>query len=495
MKKVLLAVLIVFFASALYAGTNVDPLAVSTQAARDKVYSAFGTPQVQFDISGELDIRGLSWQNINGTKDGTVNTNYMKSYLDLWPKLKVGDTALITKLEMFDQNPWAPYPVVGFSDTPNATSKKDQVSVERCYVHHNITPDITLDAGLMDGNWWGTSFMDTQLPRYRVKIIDTKTPVGVVGALFEKDTETGTIQDPTTKLYIDGADRRDGDAYALFGVTKVADITIKPLIFYVPNSNALNSSKIVSNSSGDIWLTSFDDGNRGTTIWYYALASDGKLGPLSFESEAGYKTYRCNLNEDLFASTKTPATAYPVATVAGLRNTWEEFGIYLNLWNDIDFGRVGATFAYGNYDATGGPTKAGWGNDFGDDFKSNLILGDEKGFGANNALDLYGMTLIKPYIKYVKLGVDNLTGSASLGYIKSNQNGKNGEGDYSIYKGLTAYELDLGVQYKLSQNLMYKVDGGYAKISPKKDYWVDANGSDKSPKAVELLRHELVFTF
>ncbi len=66
---------------------------------------------------------------------------------------------------------------------------------------------------------------------------------------------------------------------------------------------------------------------------------------------------------------------------------------------------------------------------FGDDFKSNLILGDEKGFGSKTALDLYGMTLIKPYLKYVKLGMDNLTGSASLGYIISNQNGINENGD------------------------------------------------------------------
>ncbi len=66
---------------------------------------------------------------------------------------------------------------------------------------------------------------------------------------------------------------------------------------------------------------------------------------------------------------------------------------------------------------------------------------------------------------------------------------------YSIYKGVKAYELDLGVQYKLSQNLMYKVDGGYAKVSVDKDYWVDANGSDKSPAAIMLLRHEIVLTF
>ncbi len=239
----------------------------------------------------------------------------MRSWLDLWPKLKIGDTALITKLEMVDQNPWAAYPEAGYSDDPAAsgrpTSKKNNISVERCYIHHNFTPDITMEAGLMDGAWWGTSFMDTMAPRYRVKFIDTKTPVGLVGALFEKDTETGGPIPGTTTITA-GADRDDGDAYAIFGVTKVGDIYFKPLIFYVPNSNL--SSLVASKyntpdplvqaglpATTDVYLTSLDKGVKGLTVVYYALESDGKLGPLSFESEMGLKTYRSSLNENLYA--------------------------------------------------------------------------------------------------------------------------------------------------------------------------------------------------
>ena len=105
MKKVFLAVLVVFFASAVYAGTNVDSLSATKQSDRDKVYKVFGTPQVQFDLSGEFDARGYYWDNLAIKSDDTVTHSYYKGYIDLFPKLKVGDTQLIMKIEMVDQNP------------------------------------------------------------------------------------------------------------------------------------------------------------------------------------------------------------------------------------------------------------------------------------------------------------------------------------------------------------------------------------------------------
>ncbi|HVN71764.1 MAG TPA: hypothetical protein VMU10_07080, partial [Desulfomonilia bacterium] len=418
----------------------------------------------------------------------------------IWPKLKIGDTQLITKLEMWDQNPWAAYPVNGFSDSPTdsgaAASKKNNISIERAYIHHNFDPDIFLEAGLMDGNWWGTSFMDTQLPRYRIKLQDNKTPFGVLGVLLEKDTEMGLTTDTKGQTSFD---QDDGDAYAIYGVTKVGDVYIRPLIFWVLNSaftpapaaTAATPAALVAAglpATTDQFLSGIDQGHKGLYVWYYALAFDGKLGPLSFEAEAGLKDYRSRLAATFYAPGTFKLGATPLFAT-NYSNTWNEYGLYLNLWKDMDFGRAGAIAAYGSYDSKGGPTKAGWGNDFGDDFKSNLILGDEKGFGSTAALDLYGMTLIKPYLKYVKLA-DKLTCSGSIAYINSNQTGKNEVGAHSKFEGVTAYELDLGVQYKLSSNLLYKVDGGYASISVDKKYW-----GSKDPDPVMLLRHEILLTF
>ncbi|MGD0211070.1 MAG: hypothetical protein ABSC14_08820, partial [Desulfomonilia bacterium] len=466
MKKVLLAVLVVFFATALYAGDDVDPLAVGTQAARDKVYKNFGNPQVQFDLSGEFDARGYYWDNATILKDRKIDTDYYRGYMDLWPKLKIGDTQLITKLEMVDQNPWAPYlntPTNNYSDSFDQSfnnlslSKKNNISVERAYIHHNFNDAIFLEAGLMDGQWWGTSFWDNQQPRYRIKIQDNKTPVGVVGALVEKDAELGKNIDGT---YSYGSQRDDYDAYAVYGVTKAGDIYISPLLFYVKDSSFTTlAAKNLATPLGaaDLYLTGLDQGKNGLTVIYYALAFNGKLGPLSMEAEVGLKDYRSQIMKHLVSPgtlTDLNAALIPATLV---KNNWDEWGAYLNLWNDMDFGRAGAWVAYGSYDKRGGPLKTGDGMDFWDDFKSNLILGDEIGFGSSSAQDLVGMSEIKPYVKYVKLGPDKLTGSASFGYIRSNQKD-------SAFDGVKAYELDLGVQYKLTKNLLYKIDAGYAKV-------------------------------
>jgi hypothetical protein len=490
MKKVFLAVLIVFFATALYAGDKVDPLATTSQATRDKVYKNFGTPQVQFDISGEFDARGYYWNNFQDAKDSkttpTVANSYFQGYLDLWPKLKIGDTLLISKLEIAEQKPWASYSNFNTSDSFDSnsdlynTSKKTNISVQRAYIHHDFNENFFTEVGLMDGQWWGTTFWDNQQPRWRVKFQD-KTPFGVIGALMEKDAEVGF------QSAVKDQEKDDYNAYAVYGVTKVGTITLEPLIFYVYDSSLtaiIGATSPAQQSAGlpagSIILSGIDNGNNGMKVQYYALASRGKLGPLGMEAELGLKNY----DTKVFLKV-APTAGGAQVTIPGsyTKNDWKEYGGYLNLWLDLDVARVGAMAAYGSYDKKGGPMKTGSGLDFWDDFKSNLILGDEKGFGSATAQDLVGMTVIKPYVKSVKLGLDKLTGSASFGYIMSNQ-------DKSKYDGVTAMELDLGVQYMLSDNLEYKVDGGYAQVSVDKKYW---GSSDPDP--IMLLRHEIVLTF
>jgi predicted porin len=97
------------------------------------------------------------------------------------------------------------------------------------------------------------------------------------------------------------------------------------------------------------------------------------------------------------------------------------------------------------------------------------------------------MTLIQPYIKNVKLGMDKLTGSASFGYIMSNEKD-------SKYESATAWEGDVGVQYKLADNVAYFVDGGYANISYDKK-GVAFGAPSKDPDPIMLLKHQILFTF
>jgi len=491
MKKVFLAVLVVFFASAVYAGTNVDSLSATKQSDRDKVYKVFGTPQVQFDISGEFSARGYYWDNAALKSDDTVTNSYYQGYIDLFPKLKVGNTTLITKIEMVDQSPWAKFDS-SIGDTNKSelfdasydkysSSKNDNISLERAYIHHDFNENLFTEVGLMDGQWWGTTFSDNQAPKWRVKF-QGKTPYGAIGALVEKIAETGnsTVED---------SEKDDYDAYALYGVTKVGDLTIEPLFFYHVDS-AFYRPGVVTSAATSQSFSALDNGNNGVKVLYIALASKGKIGPLGMEAELGYISRDA---KDISFTWTTPAGTNQMPA---FDNDWKEYGAYLNLWNDMDFGRIGGKLAYGSYDEDGGlkimtgPTSfvySGAGFDFRQDFKSNLILGDEIPLGTGGVNeDLTGMTLIQPYVKTVKLGIDKLTGSASFGYIMSNQKDNK-------FEDLDAWEVDLGVQYKFSDNLLYKVDGGYASIGVDKD-WEASWGGD-SPDPIMLLKHEILFTF
>jgi hypothetical protein len=303
------------------------------------------------------------------------------------------------------------------------------------------------------------------------------TSVGAVGALVEKVTENGDLSTTATP----DSQKDDYDAYALYGVTKVGDFTIEPLLFYHVDSAFYR----VANSA--LTYDALDQGSDGVKVLYFALASRGKVGSLGMEAELGYISRDAsNIRYTLLTGQAAPNDK----VVAYFDNDWKEYGAYLGIWNDMDFGRIGAKLAYGSYDEDGGMKNpltgkfSGAGFDFREDFKSNLILGDEKSFGTGSTNeDLTAMTLIQPYIKGVKLGMDKLTGSLSFGYMMSNSK-------ENLLEGASAWETDLGVQYKLSDNLLYKVDAGYASISYDKD-----NNPAKDPDAIMCLKHEILLTF
>ncbi len=97
--------------------------------------------------------------------------------------------------------------------------------------------------------------------------------------------------------------------------------------------------------------------------------------------------------------------------------------------------------------------------------------------------------MVKPYVKGVKL-MDNLTCDASFAYIMSNQDAYSAAVTYYMganpYEDATAMEVDLGLNVKVTPNLYYMVDAGYANI--------DFDDVD-DPDPVMLLKHEMLFTF
>lgn len=81
MKKVLLAILIVFVATTVWAGSSVDPTDTTKRVLREREYQVIGTPQVKFDLSGEFSAQGYYWDNYALASDDTVTNTFYKGYL------------------------------------------------------------------------------------------------------------------------------------------------------------------------------------------------------------------------------------------------------------------------------------------------------------------------------------------------------------------------------------------------------------------------------
>ncbi len=477
MKKVSLAVLIVLLATTVWAGTYDPTLSCPTEltarAERERGYEVCGAPYVQFDLSGEFSAEGLYWDNYALQSDDTVTNAFYRGYVSLFPKLSVGDTNFIMKVNMRDHT-WGQTVANSEgkdSDNSDATYNRytseanDNISIERAYISHKFGEKTTLDVGLMSGAWWATTFGDYTQPRYRIKATQ-KTPLGVIGALVEKDAELG---DPN----VEDSEKDDFDGYAIFGVTKAGSVFIKPLIYYIDRSSSVPLAD-----------------KDGIQVLYISVGFDGMLGPLGFESEINY---RGTGFEDLKALAPLPSTN-PLAPLYALAEDSTLWGAYFNVWMPMDFGRPGLTLVYTGWDDEGGPFGSGYGLDSKQDFEANIILGDEIGFGSapwQPAEDLLGMTMIKPYISGVKL-MDKLTLDASFAYIMSNQDAYTTTLAAAVgpnrYEDATAWEIDLGLNYRITNNLTYMVDGGYASIS------YDVTGFD-DPDPVMLLKHELLLSF
>ncbi|HOM28605.1 MAG TPA: hypothetical protein PLS81_04000 [Deltaproteobacteria bacterium] len=448
MKKALLAAFIVLFATAAWA------------------------EDVKFSISGDFHARGSYWKNFS---QGAPAADYeSESYMDydgdinLYPKLSVGNATLNFKIAIRDET-WGSIANdvsksvntdwTSMAGQTYTTQKDDNINIERAWLTYKFGENTTLDVGLMDGQAWATTFGDYCMGRYRVKLTQ-KTPFGVIEGGLEKNVELGTSA-------LKDSEKDDYDSYFLSAVTKAGDIYIKPLIFYVDNSAALSSS-----------APSIGETSDGVKVLYLALGFNGKLGALDFESELGYKKADWEDFEQLadYAAVNPALAAYANAKNS---NVW---GAYFNVWKSMDALTPGITLAYGSWDDEAGARGTGWGFDFRDDFCSNLILGDWIAWSdiTGNEEDLVAATLIKPYVTDVKLA-DKLSASASFGYIMSNQKD-------NAYEDATAWEIDLGLAYKLSDNVTYSVDAGYADIS------YDVEGVE-DPDEIMLLSHKIKFTF
>lgn len=445
--------------------------------------------QATFSLTGNYWAEGKYWFNYNAEPDTDAEYNdnsfgFYEQDINLFPKISVGNTSLNFKIAITDVY-WGASGAEGsegVTQTDSFGGDDDGIQIERAFLTHKFDNGLMLDVGLMDGTAWGTTFADDTQAQWRVKLMGM-TKVGMLGAVLEKNIEDGAFGLDQDADWSEGEDR---DSYGLFAISKVGDVYIKPLLWYVDANDA------------------FPGSGEGMTIFNPVLAFDGELAGLSFEAEFNYKMYSFEssvIDED-----------------------WETLGIYLNFWKALDSMTPGIVLAYGSQDNSmakkvnegktvlqtllagaelGDPTaqarlEAFGGEeaaegvldlydkinyltsfDFEDDFNSTVILGDEYGWGGGD--DLRGMTMVKLYVDDIKTGMDPLTISTYAAYVMSNE-------DDTDFEDATAWEIGLGAAYKITDNLVYSVYGAYADI----DY--DVTGYD-DPDSVYVIANAIEFSF
>jgi len=390
---------------------------------------------VDVDLKGMYNARGSYIDNSSGVSGDAFDYFYFDHELDMTARLLVTDkTRVIVNFEIHDEN-WATDGVTNQDDRNESQDRgmDDNIHFKRVFSTHTFDAYGTvLDLGLMSGGAWASGFGNNGRGKYRVKV-SQPTEFGPVIGIYEKNAELGSGGEDFEK--------DDGNAYYLAMVTKLGDFNILPLIGYVDASNAVR-----------------DAGSDGIKQFLFLLGANATFGDLGFEAEFNY----IDIDQDDVASATTPG---------GFREDYNTMGIMGNGWWNIGAGKVGLIAAYGSWD-----DDAGDGFGFGEDFTPTVFGADWANIGGNtiggsgnasgalgrNASEYKAVTLLQLYGSMALSEELSISGSGT--YWTSNA-GENNDGTDNYWKDSDGYEIDLGLAWKLTDQVTYTVAAGFGKIS------------------------------
>jgi len=373
---------------------------------------------------------GLVDDGTDENVDGWHNSFY------LYPKLDINDaTSVQGELRFIDRQ------VYGNSD-------RDTMKVFRLWANWN-SPIGTVSFGRMPAGTWGNNpFLDSTSSADRITI---SVPMGATSiyGVYQKTTENDAYEGWT-----DEGDQASYLAGVKFG-------------------NDMGTTDVA------VWYTKSDERNypdndwSNTEIWYSGAYSFGAIG---IAAEAKYV-----MGDDPTDSSVDVSS----------------FAAFVNANTKIDTMTAGALLIYGqgddDYDGdnNGYATRNGWGNDFnpfliatGDYFgifngdKNPYLSALDWGTVTGNGDNPGGIALAAYIVAPIN---DQLTVNAAAGHIWADK-------DFG-YDNKLGWEVDLGMSYKLADNLTYSASIGYMKTGQMiEDAFGDANN-------ILALVHSLTMTW
>jgi hypothetical protein len=389
-------------------------------------------------MTGKYYVRGTYEDNV--TYDAT-NPQNDKSYgyydheLSVDTKWKIDDTTFVTaRFEMRDAN-WGTANVA--TEGAYTAQPDDNIVVEQVWGQTTFANGMTLQVGLMPAGAWATDFGNTETEAYRIKAL-IPTSIGTFIPILERSNNT--VNEQGSRVV--GEDE-DDDTYILGIISKIGAVNVKPLFVYANNQSETPAADL--------------------DVFQVQLSLDGKFDMVGFQADALYQDYNFSAGKD-----------------------YELFGIYGDIWYQMQALKLGAFVAYGSWD-----DDAQRGFNMGDDFYPGnlLIIGDDflgdddLGAGCGN-LSMGAGTLFGAYGSYAV--TDKLSLSAVAAFATIDRD-KATVAAIKKWDNADIFELSGGFAYQITPSLTY--DGGLGMAT------VDFGDNTVDPDTIVEAFHRLSFKF
>jgi len=457
MKKVLLTVTALGLGLALTASVAAAEMSFSASGKYNLTgmwISDGGT--VNKDSNGNT--TGWSGENSNGMVAGVITpVDPGNESNDMWhhsaylyPKLMVNDNVrMVGELRFIDRE------VYGSTDSWHATTggDSDAMKVYKLWMEYD-SPIGTVYTGRMGGGTFGDKFMDSTYAGDRVKLVtpinDDVTLAFVYQKYREEDGNDSSTQEADAAQYYAGVSFKHGA-----GKTTVA------------TWHSRFDEDSVSTPNGEY---------SNTELWYHGVYG---LGPVNLAAEIKYAMGEDSADND-------------ISSLAAMANASMKF-------NSVTAGIL-TFYGQGQWEDNGGDnegyiTRSGFGNDFNpfliatNDY-TGLLNGDKNDYIGESALGMVGNPGALALALYGIIPInDALTINAAIGSIWADDVGS------TSYDDQVGMELDIGMKYKLLDNLTYSAQFGYMKTG---DFFEDMSAdlySGAETNDIMMLVHELTMTF
>ncbi len=368
---------------------------------------------VDADFSGSYYVRGsyVSHWNLD---DRSASNDYMDMRFRLQTVFKVSDIlSVTTRFDALDDKVWG--------DTDDTAAAN--IDFDRAYMTIKA-PIGTFYVGRQIAGVWGTSFLDGEIDKDRIKYVK-KIDNLTLYAVFQKNEENDNAT--ATPLVPDEADK-DSETYYLLGKYKMENTTSGLLL-------AFNNDKTIANATKHVYVA----------IPYFV----SKFGPIDVQGELRYNWGEIEYDTAALAGT---------AGYSGATTDIDIKQLAYNLEATYNFGpasvMAGYAFVSGDNDAKGDDELSAYPG-VGDDWGKLFILTTTDvdalvNLGGNNNLSatgnhgakiIYGGATFSP-LENLELGV--VVGTADADELAVGET----EDDYGV-------EYDFTLNWQIYDNLTY----------------------------------------